>query len=73
MNNLTAVPNDPSISLSTPPSCPHFVRTKGNIQKVKYRLHPKEKSISSETVDGSWHFRQKCLANDEKRFIPTSL
>ena len=27
-----------SIALLTPPDCPLFVRTKGNIQKIKYRL-----------------------------------
>ena len=32
-----------SITLSTPPSCPRFIRTKSNIQKVKYRLRRKKR------------------------------
>ena len=32
-----------SITLSTPSGCLRFVRTKGNIQKVKYRLCQKER------------------------------
>ena len=32
-----------SIALSTPPDCPRFVRTKGNIRKVKYDLRRKKR------------------------------
>ena len=32
-----------SIKLSSPPGVPRFVRTKGNIQKVKERLRPKKR------------------------------
>ena len=55
-----------SIALSTQPDCPRFVRAKGNIQKVKYRLHRKKKRISARTIDGAWYFQQKCSANNEK-------
>ena len=33
-----------SIALSAPPGCLHLVRTKGNIQKVKYRLRQKKRA-----------------------------
>ena len=46
-----------SIALSTPPGCLHFVRTKTNIQKVKYHLiMSKEKNISSKTINGALVF-----------------
>ena len=38
-----------SIKLLSPPGCPRFVRTKGNIQKVKHRLCRK-KRISSQRL-----------------------
>ena len=31
------------IALSTPPACPRFVRTNGNLQKAKYHLRRKRR------------------------------
>ena len=42
-----------SIILSSPPGCPRFARTTGNIRKVKHRLPRKKKSIGSKTIDGT--------------------
>ena len=44
------------VKLSSPSGGSRFARTKGNIQKVKHRLPPKEKSISSKTIDGALVF-----------------
>ena len=40
-----------SIKLSSPSGNPRFARMKGNIQKIKHSFTPKEKSISSKTMD----------------------
>ena len=62
-----------SIKLSSPPGGPHFARTKGNIQKVKHRLRPKKRVLARKLSMERRYFREKCSANNEKRFRATSL
>ena len=76
-NNQTVVTNNTSVWLyqivkSTRWST--FRNNEGqNIQKVKHPFTPKEKSISSKTIDGPSNFREKCSTNNEKRFRATFL
>ena len=41
-----------SITSPSPPGCSRLIRTKENIQKVKYRLRRKTMNISWKTIDG---------------------
>ena len=56
-----------SIKLSGPADDPCFSRTKGNIQKVEHHLRQKKRVLAEDRSMKRWCFRQKCLANNEKR------
>ena len=62
-----------SIKLSSIPGGPRFARTKDNIQKMKHRLRRKKRVSARKLSMERRYFREKCLANNEKRFRATSL
>ena len=62
-----------SVKLSSSPGGPRFARTKGNIQKVKYRLRRKERVSTRKLSMARRYFREKCSANNQKRCRVTSL
>ena len=62
-----------SIKLSSPPGGQRFERTKGNIQNVKHRLRRKKRVAARKLSLERRYFREKCSANNQKRYRVTSL
>ena len=59
-----------AINLSRPPGCPSTIRTKGNIQKIKYRLERRKRVFSrklSRELGISRTSVQRILKNDQVR------
>ena len=62
-----------SIKLSSSPGGRRLARTKGNIQKVKHRLHRKKRVSARKLSMEHRYFREECSTNNEKRCRFTSL
>ena len=50
-----------------------FRKNDGQCSKDKTKFTPKEKSISSKTLNEPSYFREKCSANNEKRLMKNDL